>query len=56
MKTPRFIKVCWEQLHLGWEVDVERTINILMVSPTAQGVWYVNKADSQLAQNRNITH
>ena len=41
MKTPRFIKVCWEHLHLGWEVDVERTINILMVSPTAQGVWHV---------------
>ena len=26
---------------MGWEVDVERTINILMVSPTAQGVWHV---------------
>jgi hypothetical protein len=26
----------------AWEVDVERTINILMVSPTAQGVWHVH--------------
>jgi len=41
MKTPRFIKVCWSTYIWAWEIDVERTINILMVSPTAQGVWHV---------------